>query len=68
MEWVKCSNGYPNIGDEVLIRIPVCEHYNVENSRYKGDGKFVGAWFSTRGLGCAYDVSHWMPMPAPPTE
>ncbi|AIX48875.1 hypothetical protein PSNIH1_00665 [Pantoea sp. PSNIH1] len=68
MEWIKCSDGYPHIGQEVLIRIPVCEKFNIENAKYEGDGKFLGAWFDTRGKGRPYKVTHWMPLPAPPAE
>ncbi len=67
-EWIKCSDEYPNIGEEVLIRIPVCHYYNIENGTYKGDGQFLGAWFHTRGKDRAYNVTHWMPLPAPPEE
>lgn len=68
MEWIKCSDGYPNIGDEVLIRIPACGYHNIENGKYKGYGQFIGAWCDSRGEGCAYRVSHWMPLPEPPAE
>ncbi|WP_210461724.1 DUF551 domain-containing protein [Pantoea ananatis] len=64
--WVKCSDRYPNIGDEVLIRIPVCGSHNIENGKYKGEGKFIGAWCDNRGEGCAYAVTEWMPLPAAP--
>lgn len=66
--WVKCSDRMPEIGQEVLIRIPVCEHFNIENGTYKGNGKFSGAWCSTRGEGCAYRVTEWMPLPAVPED
>lgn len=68
MEWVKCSERMPKMGEKVLIRIPVSEHFNIENGRYKGDGVFIGAWFDSRGNGCAYKVTHWMPLPEPPSE
>ena len=68
MEWIKCSDVYPNIGDEVLVRIPVGDYHNIENGKYEGNGKFICAWLTTRGLGCAYSVTHWMPIPPPPTE
>lgn len=68
MEWIKCSDTYPNVRQEVLIRIPVCERHNIENGKYAGGGKFIGAWYGSRGTGCAYKVSRWMPLPAHPAE
>jgi hypothetical protein len=68
-EWIKCSDdNYPDIGEEVLIRIPVCGYFNIENGTYKGDGQFIGAWCDTRGKGKAYRVTHWQLLPKPPTE
>jgi hypothetical protein len=67
-DWIKCSERYPDIGKEVLIRIPVCEKFNIENAKYRGEGEFLGAWFDTRGKGRPYKVTHWMPLPPPPTE
>lgn len=64
--WVKCSDMMPEVGAEVLIRITVCDHFNIENAKYEGEGKFLGAWYSMRGAGCAYKVAHWQPLPAPP--
>lgn len=61
--WIKCSERYPEVGQEVLIRIPVCEKFNIENGKYEGDGRFLGAWFDTRGKGRPYKVTHWMPLP-----
>jgi len=68
MEWINCSDAYPNVGQEVLIRIPVCSHHNIENGKYRGEGVFIGAWCNSRGVSCAYKVTHWMPLPAPPSE
>lgn len=66
--WIKCSERLPEVGDKVLVRIPVCNYFNIENAEYKGDGRFLCAWFSTRGKGCAYDVTHWQPLPEPPKD
>ncbi|WP_367275722.1 DUF551 domain-containing protein [uncultured Cedecea sp.] len=68
MKWVKCSERMPEINQEVLIRIPVCECHNIESGKYMGNGRFLGAWFSYRGANCAYAVSHWQPLPPPPND
>lgn len=68
MEWIKCSDDYPDIGQEVLILIPVCNKFNIENGKYEGNGQFLGAWFDTRGKGRPYKVTHWMPRPFNPVE
>lgn len=62
-KWVKCSDRLPEIGDECLIRIPVCGRFNVENGSYRGDGVWRGAWCSSRGEGHCYKVVQWAPMP-----
>lgn len=67
-DWIKCSERLPDVGDEVLIRMPVCGSFNIEGGKYKGDGQFYGAWCSTRGRDCAYRVSHWMPLPDQPKD
>lgn len=59
-DWIKCGDKLPEIGEHVLIAIPVCGHFEIEGAKYKGDGQFYGAWCSTRGEGCCYKVTHWM--------
>ncbi|HHU4043652.1 TPA: DUF551 domain-containing protein [Citrobacter freundii] len=69
MQWIKCSELMPDVGDQVLIRISCNEHFNIENARYNGDGLWVGCWFATFGKkDSPYQVAHWMPLPPPPTE
>lgn len=65
-EWISVNERLPAIGDECLIRMPVCGRFNVENGRYKGDELWIGAWCDTRGKGRHYTVTHWMPLPPPP--
>jgi len=67
-EWISVDDRLPEIGTEALIRIPVCSHFNIENSTYKGDEVFVGAWCDRRGKGYSYTVTHWQPLPDPPNE
>lgn len=59
--WINIEEQLPKIGQECLIEIPVCERFNVESGKYKGNGVWVGAWCSERGNGCCYKVSRWMP-------
>ena len=49
MQWIKCSERMPDVGEQVLIRISCSEHFNIENGRYKGDGLWVGCWFNVYG-------------------
>ena len=65
-EWISVNDSMPKIDDEVLILIPVVRRTVAESARYRGVGQFTGAWYSTRGKGCAYSVTHWMPRPANP--
>lgn len=53
----------PEIGQECLIEIPVCDKFNLESAKYKGEGVWVGAWCDSRGKGCNYKVTRWMPSP-----
>ena len=64
--WIKCSDQMPEIGVKVLIRIPVCGHWNVENGEYRGDGNWYGAWCSSHGKDHCYKVRQWAPMPDEP--
>lgn len=59
--WINIEEQLPKIGQECLIEIPVCERFNVENGKYKGDGVWVGAWCDSRGKGCNYKVTRWIP-------
>lgn len=62
-EWIKCSDRLPEVGLEVLIRIPVGKHFIVENGSYRGDGLWWGAWCSSHGEGHCYKVTQWATMP-----
>lgn len=64
--WIPVSERLPEIGQECLIRIPVCGSHNIEGAKYVGEGDFHGAWCVTHGSSRAYKVSHWMPRPAAP--
>lgn len=60
---ISIQDRLPEIGQECLIEIPVCNKFNIESARYKGDGIWVGAWYDFRGKGCNYKVARWMPSP-----
>lgn len=67
--WVACSERMPDRGKKVLIRISCSDHFNIESGEYKGDGLWLGCWFDTYGKkGSAYQVAHWMPLPAAPQQ
>lgn len=59
MEWYKVGKKLPKIGEEVLIRIPVSDLFNIESGTYLGDGVFAGAWGRYTGDCCDYTVSEW---------
>ena len=67
-KWISVDVRLPELHQKVLIRIPVCEYFNIENGEYKGGGEFSGAWCDRRGKGHCYSVTHWMPLPTPPKE
>ena len=60
---ISIEDRMPEIGQECLIEIPVCDKFNLESARYKGNGVWVGAWCDFRGKGCTYNVTRWMPSP-----
>lgn len=62
--WISVKEGLPEIGDECLILMEVGS--NIEKGEYKGDGDWLGNWFSMRGENHNYKVTHWMPLPEIP--
>lgn len=60
-EWISVDDRFPEIGQQCLIEIPVCDNFNIENGKYKGSGVWIGAWCDSRGNGCPYKVTRWMP-------
>ncbi len=67
-EWISIKDRLPEIGQECLIRIPVSNYHNIESASHKSRGIWSGAWCNSRGSGCTYRVSHWMPRPEEPSE
>ena len=64
-EWVNCEDGMPENFVNVLLRIKVCDKFNVQQGYFNGDSEWVDCW--CRGLD-SYEVSHWMPLPTPPKD
>lgn len=72
MEWIKCSERMPKKNDKVIIFIDFNSEY-VPPSIH--DAEFTGATFRRGGatvnvfpLEDGYGVTHWMPLPEPPSE
>lgn len=66
MEWIKCSERMPKHGERVIFST-----VKVVYAGYWDDGLYlrkpVGKW-NWNGRIFHGDVTHWMPLPAPPTE
>jgi hypothetical protein len=67
-KWISVDDEMPELGQKVLVRIPVCKSFEIEGGEYRGDGKFLGAWCNCRGRSSHYQVSHWMPCPEMPED
>lgn len=63
--WVSVGDRLPVAGAKVLILLEVGE--NIERGEYIGDGDFKGNWCNRRGKNYCYKVTHWMPLPSPPS-
>lgn len=66
--WISVDESLPVMGQQCLILMLLSSYSNIESGKYKGDGKWIGAWCDTRGADCTYKVSHWMPRPDDPSE
>lgn len=69
MEWIKCSEQMPDIGERVLVvtrGIYVgCASYRQREGAKTAKGR--APRFEDFG-GIVYNVTHWQPLPKPPTE
>lgn len=67
MEWIKCSDRLPKVGQEVLI---LSSQDGIMSSTLQPDGSWLKYIPSiVYGTGSdARDVSHWMPLPQKPKE
>ena len=59
-EWIKCADKMPELGVEVLT-FGECGYVEIESLSETSTKN----WSSTQNF---QDVTHWMPLPAPPTE
>ena len=62
--WVKCSERMPESGVAVLTYNSWSKKMECEFLRYSDD-KRIAWWSTTQESG---DVTHWMPLPAPPQD
>lgn len=64
-EWVSIDERLPAIDQYVLVARSRCVHVGVYTSSYEGNPLH----WETDGEGFAIvDVTHWMPLPAPPEQ
>jgi hypothetical protein len=61
-QWFKTSEGLPQHGEPVLLWVPVGRAMRVRIATYNS---FTGRWWAGVSFS-ASEVSHWMPLPAPP--
>ena len=61
-EWIKCSERMPEELDDVLVT----DGDNIEMKWWDGDD--WDSWAERNSNICSDDVTHWMPLPTPPTE
>ncbi len=68
MEWINVKDKLPTHGVFVLITLAKREYY----FKYiRIAQRFENSWFNESGQNCIVgkvDVTHWMPLPEPPTE
>ena len=63
MEWIKCSDELPEIGQGVLAYRPGAPESNDPIIKM---ALFTGR--SSHGFDCYCTPTHWMPLPPPPTD
>lgn len=69
MEWIKCSERMPDIGKSVLVVINGKYVNSASYTQWDGAKTAKGRAPRFEDLrGIVYGVTHWMPLPEPPTE
>lgn len=63
-EWISVKERLPADNDQRLL---VFDGKAISFGRYFHTTEF-GSIFGISGWGLTYNVTHWMPLPAPPTE
>lgn len=73
-KWIKVEDRLPEIGQEVLMRVKVCNRFVViEGSRRYEKDEWVDCFCSRKNFKAwdgelCYPVTHWMPLPELPKE
>lgn len=66
MEWISVTDSMPRIGDVVLVYDKCIEDVTTGYiSEFLGD-RYV--WIIDCGQSISDEVTHWMPLPAPPKD
>jgi hypothetical protein len=67
-DWISVNDKLPAVGEKCLYHAPVFEqnhsHSNVWFGQHDGDGNFSSRY----GFFGGQEVTHWMPVKAPPTK
>ena len=62
--WVNVEERLPEVLEDVLIKIEFNNSVNIESGWYKGDGLWVGCWYTTYNKpDSVYKVTAWAPIP-----
>lgn len=59
--WIKCSERFPSIGERVLV----WGEWHLGSVPVIGAYRGMGVWNSLPKLN---EITHWQPLPLPPTE
>jgi len=69
MEWIKCSERMPEISSRVLVAIRGKYVTNATYTSWTGAKTEKGRAPRFEDLrGIVHQVTHWMPLPEPPTD
>lgn len=69
MEWIKCSEQMPEIDSRVLVALHGKYVQSATYRRWSGAKTEKGRAPRFEDLrGIVHGATHWMPLPAPPTE
>lgn len=68
MQWINMKDRKPENGQEVLYYFDICGVNYGKYSRVweEDEQRFYDCFYGSKGFLCD-DVTHWMPMPEPPS-